>query len=203
MAPGVLMIDVDGVVIRPRPGGWAAEIEADLGVSRALLGDSFFGPHWEDVVMGRAGLMERLAPVLAQHAPHVTADALVAYWFEKDAELDHELLADLARLRTEGWGLHLATVQEHLRAAHLWTTLGLSARFDAIHYSAAYGCGKPDAAFFHAVAARTGFAPGEMLLLDDKLDNVEGARAAGWLGALWTGAEPLSAVLAREGVRSG
>jgi hypothetical protein len=32
---------------------------------------------------------------------------------------------------------------------------------------------------------------------------VEGARAAGWRGALWTGAEPLSAVLAREGVAAG
>jgi putative hydrolase of the HAD superfamily len=203
MTPRVLMVDVDGVVIRPRPGGWAAEIETDLGVSRALLSERFFEPHWRDVALGRADLMERLAPVLAAHAPQVTPEALVVYWFEKDAELDHELLADLARLRAEGWALHLATVQEHLRAAHLWTTLGLSARFDAIHYSAAYGCGKPEAAFFHAVAARTGFAPADMLLLDDKLDNVEGARAAGWRGALWTGAEPLSAVLAREGVAGG
>jgi putative hydrolase of the HAD superfamily len=192
-----LMLDVDGVLITPRPGGWAADLERDLGLSRAALAEHFFAVHWDDVVMGRAGLHERLAPVLASIAPQLTSERLAAYWFEKDAILDHRLLDDLAAVRERGIALHLATVQEHLRADHIWTALGFRERFDAMHYAADLGCGKPDPAFFAKVAARTGLAPAEMLLIDDKAENVEAARTAGWRGALWDGTERLAQVLAR------
>ncbi len=196
-APKALMLDVDGVLIRPRPGGWAVGMEADLGLSRAALAEHFFAVHWDDVVMGRAGLHERLGPVLAKIAPHLKSEDVAAYWFEKDAILDRALLDDLAAVRAGGTALHLATVQERLRADYLWTTLGFGARFDAMHYAADLGCGKPDPAFFAKVGERTGLAPAEMLLIDDRLENVEAARAAGWGGALWDGTERLAAVLAR------
>lgn len=195
-----LMVDVDGVVLRPRPGGWAARMETDLGLAYATLAEHFFAPHWADVVMGRADLHARLAPVLAAHAPHLDCATLTAYWFANDADLDEALLADLAAVRAGGVALHLATVQEHRRAAYLWETLGLRERFDALHHSAAYGCGKPDGAFFETVAARTGFAPDGMLLLDDRPDNVAAARAAGWRAALWDGSRRLREVLRDEGI---
>ena len=88
-----LMVDVDGVVIRERPGGWAANIAADLGLTREALQTHFFKPHWPDVMLGRARLHDRLAPVLAEIAPHLTSDRLAAYWFENDADLDETLLA--------------------------------------------------------------------------------------------------------------
>ena len=190
-----LMVDVDGVVVVPRPGGWAADMEADLGLSVADLQAHFFKPHWDDVANGRAALHDRLAPVLAEIAPHLTSQALADYWFTRDAQLDHTLLADLAELRATGVQLHLATVQEHERAAYLWDTLGFRDRFDAIHHSAAVGCGKPDPAYYAAVEARTGFAPDSLLLIDDRAPNVEAARAAGWGGILWDGTQRLADVL--------
>jgi FMN phosphatase YigB (HAD superfamily) len=42
-----------------------------------------------------------------------------------------------------------------------------------------------------------------MLLIDDKLENVEAARAAGWGAVLWDGTERLASVLAREGCETG
>ena len=182
-----LMIDVDGVVIVPRPGGWAADLEADLGLAPATLQARFFVPHWNDVVLGRAGLHERLGPVLAQIAPHLTSDQVTAYWFEKDAQLDHRLLDDLAAVRGGGAQVHLATVQEPLRAKYLWTTLGLRDHFDAMHYAADLGAKKSDPAFYAAVEARTGFAASELLLIDDTPANLEVARACGWAGLHWTG----------------
>lgn len=190
-----LMVDVDGVLIRPRPGGWAAEMEADLGLSSQALQEHFFRPHWNDVVLGRAGLHERLGPVLAAHAPHLTSQALAAYWFEKDAQLDEALLAELAHLRASGVQLHLATIQEHERAAWLWNALGFRDRFDAMHYAADMGCKKSDPAFYRMVEARTGFKPHELALLDDTAANVETARAAGWGGFVWDGSRRLADVL--------
>jgi putative hydrolase of the HAD superfamily len=54
------------------------------------------------------------------------------------------------------------------------------AAFD--HCVASHECGleKPDAAIYDHVAVLTGRPPGEHLLIDDILENVEGARARGW-----------------------
>lgn len=192
-----LMVDVDGVIVR-RPDGkrWDHALEADLGINADALQREFFRPHFNDIVLGRAALEDRLAPVLAQIAPHASAERLMAYWFAADAHLDEGLLADLAAIRASGTPLHLATVQEHRRAAYLWNDLALKERFDAMHYAAAYGAAKPDPAFYNAVASRTGFAPGDLLLLDDSRTNVIAARDAGWQARLWSGEQTLSAVLA-------
>lgn len=193
-----LIVDVDGVVVRHPSVGWRWDIdlEADLGVRPEDLHSNFFVPHWRDVVLGRASLRERLAPVLAQIAPAVSADELIVYWLARDAHIDQALLADLATVRRGGIELHLVTVQEHERAAHLWTTLGLRQHFDAIHYSAAMGLAKPDPACFNAVAARTSFAPNEMLLVDDDARNVAAAASLGWHVFLWTPGARLATALA-------
>jgi putative hydrolase of the HAD superfamily len=192
-----LMIDVDGVVIvHPDPRGWAAHLERDLGLPQALLQEAFFAPHWPDIVLGRADLRERLAPVLAQIAPELGADRLIRYWFENDAYLDHGLLAQLAPIRAGGMKLHLATVQEHERARYIWDELALKRHFDGMHYAAELGFAKPDAWFFRAAAARSGFAPGEIFFIDDKQANVDAARAEGWSAALWDGTRSLAAVMA-------
>jgi putative hydrolase of the HAD superfamily len=196
-----LMVDVDGVIVHPaHAGGWAERLEADLGLPVAALQDHFFKPHWSDVMLGRADLHDRLGPVLATIAPHLTSHQLAEYWFAHDARLDETLLADLAQWRAAGFELHLATVQEHHRARHLWETLGLSDRFDALHYAADLGCAKPDPAFFRAIEVRTGFAPCDLVLIDDRPANVEGAQACGWRGVTWHGTCTLGNVLGDLGL---
>ena len=100
-------------------------------------------------------------------------------------------------LRADGVALHLATVQEHERAAYLWNEMGLKDRFDAIHYAADLGHAKPAPGFYAEIEARTGFAPGDIFFIDDKAENVEAARARGWRAQVWTGRERLADVLAR------
>jgi len=195
----VVMVDVDGVVIvPPDPQGWSAHLERDLGLSPALLQSAFFAPHWPDIILGRASLRERLEPVLAEIAPGLGIDRLIAYWFENDAHLDQKLLAQLAPIRAHGVKLHLATVQEHERAYHIWNELALKQHFDSMHYAAELGFAKPAAQLFRAAAARSGFAPREIFFIDDKQANVDAARAEGWSAAVWDGTRPL-AVLMAEG----
>ena len=196
-----LMVDVDGVVVvHPDPLGWSGTLEADLGVSPARLQSEFFRPYWNDIIFGRAGLHERLGPVLAVIAAEVTSHQLTDYWFRNDSQLDHRLLGDLARVRAEGVALHLATVQEHQRARYLWNTVGLSERFDAMHYSADLGWAKPSPEFFAAIEARTSLAPLELFFIDDKAENVEAARRRGWPAAVWIGHQGLSALMEQAGV---
>lgn len=190
------MVDVDGVLlVHPDAGGWSANLERDIGLSASALQTAFFEPHWEDVVHGRAMLRERLAPVLADIAPQVTCEALIAYWFSNDAHLNHALLAELVSLRAGEIEVHLATVQEHERARYLWRDLGLCRAFDGLHYAADLGCSKPAPDFYRAIEARTGFQPHDLFFIDDKAANIEGAMKCGWAAALWTGNETLRALL--------
>lgn len=192
-----LMVDVDGVVIvHPDAQGWSAHLERDLGLSRALLQSAFFEPHWPEIILGRAGLRERLAPVLAEIAPGLRVDRLIRYWFENDSHLDNGLLAQLASIRAGGVKLHLATVQEHERARYIWNELALKQHFDGMHYAAELGWAKPTPQFFRAVAVRSGFAPSAIFFIDDKQANVEAALACGWSAALWDRTRPLAALMA-------
>lgn len=191
------MVDVDGVLVRPKSGRWDRNLKLDLGLSPENLGAEFFAKHWDEVVHGRAALDARLHPVLQQIAPNLPVRELINYWFRMDSELDLDLLAQLKTLKASGVGLQLATNQEHERAAYLWRDLGLGEVFSAIHYSAQLGWTKPSPEFYAAVVERTGFEPAELILLDDRMENVLAAREAGWHSHLWDGTERVSDLLLR------
>jgi len=196
------MLDVDGVVVvHPDPAGWSVHLERDLGLPVALLQQAFFQPHWADVLHGRARLRERLEPVLAQIAPDLPSQRLIDYWFGQDAHLDHALLREVATVRAAGLPIHLATLQEHERARYLWETLDLRSHFDGLHYAADLGAAKPHPDFFARIETRTGLAPADLFLVDDRQANVDGARARGWQAALWTGGATLRGLLAATGQR--
>lgn len=199
MAGKVLMMDVDGVLVSGRPTDGRhlfAELEADLGLSPDRLRETFFTPYWEAIVTGREGLTERLAPVLATIAPKVSAERLIAYWFENDSRVDQDVLSAVKRTRARGVPVFLATNQEHLRADYLMRTVGLGAHVDGIIYSASLGYRKPDAQFFERAAAVAGAAPEDIVLVDDTPANVEAARRNGWHAVHWTGERLLDEELA-------
>jgi putative hydrolase of the HAD superfamily len=202
MKPAILMVDVDGVVVHPsNPKGWFAHLERDLGVPVAALQSRFFERDWADVVHGRAALRERLAIALEQIAPDVSCEALVRYWFEADANLDVALLEQLKVVRESGVPLHLATVQEHERAAYLWRDLGLRDHFDDMHYAAQLGVSKPSPEFYAAVEQRVGVSASAIAFIDDSERNVQAARARGWNAALWTPGASLFLLLPELQVR--
>ncbi|MEQ9518575.1 MAG: HAD-IA family hydrolase [Parvibaculum sp.] len=193
-----VIFDVDGVLVTHQPhqgSSWSAHLKRDLDLDPSHLQEAFFLPHWGDIVSGRASIEERLTPVLAEIAPHLSAENLLTYWFEADGHIDHALLDRLRRWREEtDAGFHLATNQEHRRASYLWQTMGLNAHFDAIHYSANIGHAKPEEGFYQTIENRLGLAGSQILLFDDQSKNIEAAKTRGWRAFIWEGAETLEKV---------
>lgn len=192
------MLDVDGVLITGRPAdglSWSTDLERDLGISPADLQREFFRKHWDDIIVGHAGIEEGLAAALDRIAPHMDPGDLMAYWFGSDSRIEPAVLEDVASCRAAGIAVWLATNQEHRRAAYLMNELGLALYVDGILYSAELGCRKPETAFYRQAELRTGFAPGELLLVDDTPANVAAAIEAGWNAVRWTGEAPLAIVL--------
>lgn len=184
-----LMVDVDGVLVDGRPEDglpWQSSLEEDLGFTSETLHKQFFAPHWENIVLGRTGLMEPLTTALQKIAPHVDPDEFISYWFEKDSRLVRPLLQELSSLRNEGILLYLATNQEHLRAAYLMERIGLAEQVDGIFYSAGLGVKKPNLEFFTKVQESVGVCGNEILLIDDTHQNIEAALKAGWQALHWT-----------------
>jgi putative hydrolase of the HAD superfamily len=185
-----LMVDVDGVLVDGRPDDgrhWQAGLEEDLGFSADALQEHFFTPYWEDIVVGRSGLMDPLTAALQKIAPHVSPADFLRYWFHSDSRVVAPLLAELALVRAEGILVYLATNQEHLRASYLMETLGLSQYVDGIFYSAQLGVKKPDLEFFTGIQAALDFPGDQIFLIDDSRANIEAARTAGWQARLWAG----------------
>lgn len=189
MAIKALMVDVDGVLVDGRPADglhWQTSLHQDVGFTPDKLRECFFDPHWEDIVLGRAGLMERLPVALEEIAPHVNPNSFLSYWLEMDSRLSVPLLQELVAVRSRGIRVYLATNQEHVRAAYLMETLGLAEYVDGIFYSAMLGVKKPDAEFFNRVQASVGVRGNELFLIDDSDQNISAALKAGWRALLWT-----------------
>jgi putative hydrolase of the HAD superfamily len=205
----VLMVDVDGVLVHGRTVDGRpvfSDLKADLGLSYERLRAEFFNRHWEAIVTGREPMLPRLAAVLAEIAPEISPDQLVAYWMRNDSRMLPEDLAAMDEARAAGLKVYLATNQEHIRAAYLMDEMGLGAHVDGIAYSAALGVRKPDADFYRLAAAQVGAAPEEIGFVDDVAENVAAARRAGWRAVQFTGAETLREVIAgvvSDGMSSG
>ena len=194
----VLVLDCDGVVVTGHASGgrWDKHLARDLGLDPDALQERFFKPHWRAIMLGEADMRTVLDKVWPSLGCAQSPRGFVDYWFANDARIDAEVLAEVAAWRAAGGHAVLATVQEHHRARHLWDGLALSRHFDAIHYSAALGAAKPDAAFYERVQARLPASrPQDLIFLDDAPRNVEAANAFGWRASLFTGVADLRAAL--------
>lgn len=197
----VLVLDIDGVVSLAQPGSaqpWYATLKQDLGFDYEEIEREFFKGEFSEVLRGRLDLYVALQNYFEPKGWADRIDDFVNYWFEKDAVIDLAVLAEADAWRKRSGGrVFAATNQEHHRAAYLRDHAGLGAHFDEIVYSAALGVCKPERVFFTNAQARMGVTVAQSILfVDDKAENVDGARMCGWRAMLYRGPEGLARTLA-------
>ena len=106
-------------------------------------------------------------------------------------------------LREAGFGCHLATNQDDLRASYMRARMGYDELLDRCFYSCEVGAAKPDEEFFRRVAAELGVELRELVFVDDTLENVDAARSCGLPAVFWhhrDGVDALRDRLAEHGV---
>lgn len=81
--------------------------------------------------------------------------------------------------------------------ADQWASLIDVSKFDWVFDSCVVGHRKPDADYWAFVEAQTGLAGAAVVLVDDRVTNVEAAISHGWSGIHFTDAETCMADLAR------
>jgi putative hydrolase of the HAD superfamily len=183
-------------VLQHRPGGWEDAFVAFVGADRAtsVLEEMFEAEL--PAVRGEADVVDILAGVLARYG--AAADAELVYdvvW--QRIEVPDQTRELLRRLRANGLGVHLGTNQTLRRAAYMRAELGYDDLFDVSCYSAEMRVAKPDPDYFRIAVERIGARAEEVLFVDDRSDNVDGARQAGLAAVHWHMREGLAVLMER------
>jgi putative hydrolase of the HAD superfamily len=186
--------DLDGVVLPSEPS--FERFERAHGITRAHWEELFWCEPFLRAIYGDGDLHELLPPFLARWNWRGSADDFARAWFDSCRDVDPEVAALIARLRESGVHCVAASNQERRRAQDLDSHPPLRELFGERFFSCHLGSAKPEAAYFRAIERATACAPRELLFLDDKPANVEGARGCGWRAEVASCAESVRAALA-------
>jgi 2-haloacid dehalogenase len=193
--------DLGNVLIDWRP---VAAIAAGVGVDEAqrfLAADDFdfmafnhgpdSGGSWADAEDD----VRRTHPHWVEHALSYRAHFEHSLAGEVPGSVD--LVRELHAAGVAMWGLTNWSDELWPHAPRLFPFLEL---LDGVVVSGTEGVAKPDAAIYRIAVQRSGIPAGELVFVDDKQANVEGAVAAGLDGILFTGADDLRLALRGRGL---
>lgn len=137
---------------------------------------------------------------IAQQELKLEYNDLVSSWNSIFTERSY-ILPFLQELREQDYILATCSNTNETHIKYLLSTYPL---FDLLHhhiFSYHVHAYKPDATIYRAVEVATGKAPSEHLFLDDRPENVEGAREMGWDAICFQDAEQVQAELLGRGIR--
>ena len=195
-----IVFDFGGVLVRTEDQTSRRRWELQLGLAerelarlvfdsdianRATVGDADEAAVWSYVA---SQLKLEAAQLAALQSDFWAAD-----------KLDEDLVALVRALRPQYQTAILSNAWASSR--ELFTRkFGLGTAVDVIFLSSEERLAKPDPRLYQRVAERLGVQPGEAVLVDDFLANVEGARAAGWQAIHYRAGMDVRAALAELGV---
>jgi putative hydrolase of the HAD superfamily len=197
-----LILDLDGV-IRHWDGEALEAASIELGIERGVLFEVAFdealmrqsmtgiitAETWQQEIARRVAGRSGLDP-----------EAVEALWGDgRWASIDDEVL-DLVDVVRDGGHRVALFSNASTRLERDLETLGIIERFDTVLNSARLGLAKPDPAAFAAAAGQLGVDPEVCVFVDDRPDNVDGAREAGMRAEVFSGVAALRDLLADVGL---
>jgi putative hydrolase of the HAD superfamily len=194
--------DADGV-LQDVPSGWEASMRPAVG---HLLDDvdAFLTAAFEaerPALTGDARWMEVLPRLLEQWGVPEAYGQAVDVWLT--IEPVPEVRALVEKVRASGVRCFLATNQDEHRGGYMQAHLGYADLMDGALYSYEMRVAKPDPAYFRLALDRLRLQPGQVLLVDDNVGNVEAARGVGLIAEKWhvlDGVDVLVDILRRHGL---
>jgi putative hydrolase of the HAD superfamily len=200
MAPKVLLVDLDGVIRHWRQPDTPIEIAHGLptgSIKKAAFASNQLWP----AITGQISDKEwrsRVAAYLGATYRVPTAAQAIKQWSEQPVEVDQRVLS-LLRLCESVARIVLVTNATSRLASDL-QSMGIASHFSAVINSSEVGVAKPEAGFFQTALSRVQATPGQALLIDDTLANVEAAENLGITAHRFVGYTELSSFLQESGV---
>ncbi len=180
-----VLVDVGGVLVRTEDLEPRRQWERRFGMRDWELADLVFNnPVSQRASLGQATWDDNWAEVARRLSlPPAELEALRADFWKGDV-WDEGLIRYIASLRAR---VKTGIISNALRGAREQVTAQVGgANFDEMVFSYEEGVEKPDPEIYRRALARLGVQPAEAVFVDDMLPNVEGARAVGMFGILFT-----------------
>ena len=195
-----VVFDFGGVLMRTEDHTGRRRWEARLGLGEYELDRAVF--HSEAAI--RATVGDALEAAIWQDVAsrfQLSADEIAAletdFW--SGDRLDTDLVALLASLRPRYQTAILSNYWTGGREL-IGRINGLEQVVDTIFISSEERLAKPDPRLYQRVAERLGVQPVEIVLVDDFIANIDGARAAGWQTIHYQAGMDVRAALEQLGV---
>jgi putative hydrolase of the HAD superfamily len=164
---------------------WIREFEREQGLRYGdILKALYRGSEWMQAEVGtideaswfKAGV-RRIVELGGRLSPEGLRDA----WAKSFLRLDRQVVALAVALSTSYQvGLLCNSSNSQRSLEDKLARLGILDMWHAIVNSANVGVAKPDERIYHIAARKVGVPPSECVHIDDKQENVAGARAAGF-----------------------
>jgi putative hydrolase of the HAD superfamily len=195
-----ILFDVDGVLINGYHAKpelchyWDENIEHDLGIDRQHFKDNFiFKDFVSKVIVGKKDLFDALESYLPAANFNDDPQIVIDYWMENDAKVNHELIAEIKRIKQKGTdNLFIATNQEKTRANYLMKNVGFSEYFSDIFYAGKIGFLKPSDRYFQFIEDNLPKSEYKPVLFDDTQAIIDFANNRGWEAYQFDGVEDLN-----------
>jgi putative hydrolase of the HAD superfamily len=187
MQPKAVIFDFGGVLCFPPTPEQIASAAALCGLTPEAFWDAFWHKRREyDRGHEASAYWHDIASNLGQKFD----DAMVAEMIRREVDFwsnyDQRVLAWAGQLRRNGMRTSILSNLPRPLGEVLRATPGFLDVFDQVTFSYELGVIKPEAAIYQHAIRELGVQPCETLFLDDRADNVEGARAAGLQAELFT-----------------
>jgi putative hydrolase of the HAD superfamily len=202
MGVSSVLWDADGV-LQQVPSSWFELLGKTIGDEESLALLDLLLPQMEAASRGAVAMTELLPAALEQRGLSEHVEEVSEVWGTIEPVDSARSL--VRELRQAGFGCHLATNQDDLRTSYMRRRMGYDELLDQCFYSCEVGAAKPDEEFFHRVAAALGVELGELVFVDDTLENVHAAQACGLPALYWhhrDGVDALRERLAEHGVEA-
>lgn len=189
--------DFDGVLnAKPEPAGWTDHLKEHWDIDPRTFRYTVFNAEFlSEVVTGKRDLYEHLRLTNEGFYPDDKVEDFGAWWFDISIELDPQMIEFCTGLAKAGYASHLGTNNEPHRARHIWEHHGMKNHMGELFTSGHMGARKPHSEYFRQIEDRLGLPASALILVDDYIGNVEGARACGWKAHHYEGIEGLKAEL--------
>ena len=150
----IILLDLDGIVIRPRHKYFSERYSEDHGVPLIDI-IPFFKGEYKKAARGETTIKEVLPAYLSKWGWKGSVEEFLSYWFKSERTLDENVLEVVRSLREKENKIYLVSDNEAERGKYVMEKIGLKNEFDGAFFSYDLGFTKGEPEFFQKVIELT------------------------------------------------
>jgi putative hydrolase of the HAD superfamily len=180
-----LIFDIDGVLILHKEWYPASLSNKKYNNPVAILSEFADGPLNQECDRGILDPLEAIKPFLKEMKWEYDSKDFFDKQYEFESQyIDFEVLSMIKELRQQSLEFYIGSNQNYYRKNFLIDRMKLNEIFDELFFSCDLGCIKPETEYWTSIMKQmnhnnSGINAGEVLFLDDMIENIESAKRYG------------------------